>query len=254
LARMHLGLQDCLYLGNLEARRDWGHARDYVQAQWLMLQQDKPEDFVIATGEQHSVREFVECDARVLGIRIEWRGAGIDAHGLVADAPGDSALRPGQRIVAIDPRYHRPAEVETLLGDASKARAQLGWSPTIPFEDLVTEMMEADLALARRDTLVGESGYQVPRHHECTPCTPIRGSTSPGIAAWWDPPSSAACAPVASAISCSATGRIWICRTRPGWNRSSGRSDRSTCFLRPPRQGESTPTSPTLPSSSTRTW
>ena len=166
LARMHLGLQDCLYLGNLEARRDWGHARDYVQAQWLMLQQDIPEDFVIATGKQHSVREFVECAARVLGIRIEWRGAGVDAHGLVADAPGDSALRPGQRIVAIDPRYHRPAEVETLLGDASKARAQLGWSPTIPFEDLVTEMMEADLALARRDTLVGESGYQVPRHHE----------------------------------------------------------------------------------------
>jgi GDPmannose 4,6-dehydratase len=166
LARMHLGLQDCLYLGNLDARRDWGHARDFVEAQWLMLQHDHAEDFVIATGVQHSVREFVEQAATCLGVAIEWRGTGTDTHGVIASAPADSALREGQIIVAIDPRYHRPAEVETLLGDASKARDQLGWIPATSFDELVSEMMASDLDIARRDALVERSGFRVAHHHE----------------------------------------------------------------------------------------
>ncbi len=166
LARIHLGQQDCLYLGNLDARRDWGHARDYVEAQWLMLQQDQPEDFVIATGEQHSVRDFVTRAAREIGIDIDWRGTGSDAHGVIASAAPDSAAKPGQRIVAIDPRYFRPAEVDTLLGDPSKAKARLGWQARTPFADLVREMMQADLALARRDALVADAGYHAPMHHE----------------------------------------------------------------------------------------
>ena len=166
LARIHLGLQDCLHLGNLDARRDWGHARDYVEAQWLMLQQDQPEDFVIATGVQHSVRDFVTSAAGEIGIGIDWRGEGRDAHGVVASAPGDSAAKPGQRIVAIDPRYFRPAEVDTLLGDPSKAKAKLGWRARTPFAELVREMMQADLDLARRDALVADAGYRAPNHHE----------------------------------------------------------------------------------------
>jgi GDPmannose 4,6-dehydratase len=160
LARIHLGLQDCLYLGNLDARRDWGHARDYVEMQWLMLQQPQPEDYVIATGVQHSVREFVEHAARNIGISVEWRDDGAAEYGVVGTAPEDSAVKRGQRIVAIDPRYYRPAEVETLLGDASKAREQLGWSPRIGFAELVQEMMQADLSLARRDALVVDAGYR----------------------------------------------------------------------------------------------
>jgi GDPmannose 4,6-dehydratase len=160
LARIHLGLQDCLYLGNLDARRDWGHARDYVEMQWLMLQQPQPEDYVIATGVQHSVREFVEHAARNIGISVEWRDDGAAECGVVGTAPEDSAVKRGQRIVAIDPRYYRPAEVETLLGDASKAREQLGWSPRIDFAELVQEMMQADLSLARRDALVVGAGYR----------------------------------------------------------------------------------------------
>lgn len=166
LARIHLGLQDCLYLGNLNARRDWGHAQDYVEAQWLMLQQPQPEDFVIATGEQHSVRDFVERAAGELGIALEWRGTGTDEHAIVTSAPGGSTVKPGQRIVAIDPRYYRPAEVDTLLGDASKARAKLGWTARTGFEDLVREMMAADLSLAQRDALVSQSGFRVAGHHE----------------------------------------------------------------------------------------
>ncbi|MGD9583355.1 MAG: GDP-mannose 4,6-dehydratase [Lysobacterales bacterium] len=166
LARMHLGLQDCLYLGNLEARRDWGHARDYVEAMWRMLQQPQPEDFVIATGEQHAVRDFVAQAAAELAVEIDWRGSGADQHGVVSRAPADSAIRPGQRIVAIDPRYFRPAEVDTLLGDPAKARRLLGWSPTTPFAELVREMMAADLADARRDALVSEAGFRAPSHHE----------------------------------------------------------------------------------------
>ncbi|TXH19820.1 MAG: GDP-mannose 4,6-dehydratase, partial [Gammaproteobacteria bacterium] len=159
LARIHLGLQDCLHLGNLGARRDWGHARDYIEMQWLMLQQPEPEDYVIATGEQHSVRQFVEQAAAELGIAIEWRGEGADEHGIVAGAPAGSRASHGQRIVAIDPRYYRPAEVDTLLGDASKARVKLGWKPQISFGELVREMMQADLALARRDALIADAGY-----------------------------------------------------------------------------------------------
>ena len=166
LARMHLGLQDCLYLGNLDARRDWGHARDYVEAQWLMLQQEHPEDYVIATGVQHSVRDFVSRAAQALGITIEWRGNGPEAHGVVSAAPPESALRPGQRIVAIDPRYYRPSEVETLLGDATRARTELGWTARTSFGELVAEMMQADLAHAMRDALVERSGYRVTQHHE----------------------------------------------------------------------------------------
>ena len=166
LARIHLGLQDCLYLGNLGARRDWGHARDYVEMQWRMLQQDTPEDYVIATGVQHSVRDFVTRAAGELGVEIDWQGAGADERGIVRRAPADSAMKPGQCITAIDPRYFRPAEVETLLGDPRKAREKLGWIPTTSFEELVAEMMHEDLKLAQRDALVTEAGYRAPNHHE----------------------------------------------------------------------------------------
>jgi GDPmannose 4,6-dehydratase len=166
MARIHLGLQDCLYLGNLGARRDWGHARDYVEMQWRMLQQDEPEDYVIATGVQHSVRDFVTRAAGELGVEIDWQGSGQDERGLVRSAPAESAMKPGQCITAIDPRYFRPAEVETLLGDPRKAREKLGWTPTTTFEELVAEMMREDLNLARRDALVTEAGYRAPKNHE----------------------------------------------------------------------------------------
>ena len=166
LARIHLGLQDCLYLGNLEARRDWGHARDYVEAQWLMLQQDVAEDFVIATGVQHSVRDFVTHAATELGISIDWRGSGDAAHGVIASLPEDSAAKVGQRIVAIDPRYFRAAEVETLLGDPSKARDKLGWTARTTFAELVAEMMAEDLNLARRDALITNAGYRAMQRNE----------------------------------------------------------------------------------------
>ncbi len=158
LARISLGLQDCLYLGNLEARRDWGHARDYVEAQWLMLQQDRADDYVVATGEQHSVREFVELAAAELGMAIRWRGSGVDEQGVERTT--------GKVIVAVDERYFRPTEVETLLGDARKARAQLGWSPKTAFGDLVAEMVREDLTLAERDEMVEREGYRVFRHYE----------------------------------------------------------------------------------------
>lgn len=166
LARIHLGLQECLYLGNLDARRDWGHARDYVEAQWLMLQQDAPEDYVIATGEQYSVRDFVDAAARELGLVLEWTGRGGDEQAVVANAPGDSQARPGQRIVAVDPRYYRPTEVDTLLGDASKARAKLGWSPRTGFAELVREMAASDLALAKRDALMLDAGFRAPESRD----------------------------------------------------------------------------------------
>ena len=153
LTRISMGLQNCVYLGNLEARRDWGHARDYVEAPWLMLQQERPQDFVIATGRQHSVRDFVEKTAIQLDMRIEWRGAGPDEVGV--------NRKTGQTVVRIDPRYFRPAEVDTLLGDASKARAELGWTARVGFDELVREMVESDLALARRDALVRREGYRV---------------------------------------------------------------------------------------------
>jgi len=157
LARIKLGLQECLYLGNLEARRDWGHARDYVEMQWLMLQQREPEDFVIATGEQHSIREFVEATARELDIALDWRGSGVDEKGY--DAFGNC-------IVRIDPHYLRPAEVDSLMGHAAKARTQLGWRPRVTFRELVREMAMADLQAAERDKLVKTNGYKVFAHHE----------------------------------------------------------------------------------------
>ena len=150
LARIKLGLQDCLYLGNLDARRDWGHARDFVEAQWLMLQQPEPRDLVIATGVQHSVRDFVDAAAKELGIVIQWRGKGADEKGYDAS---------GACIVAIDPRYIRPTEVDTLLGDASKAREILGWQPKVSFDELVAEMAREDLKSAERDALVARHGY-----------------------------------------------------------------------------------------------
>ncbi len=159
LARIHLGQQECLYLGNLDARRDWGHARDFIEAQWLMLQQPEAEDFVIATGEQHSVRDFVTLSARELGIEIDWQGQGEAEQGLVRSAPADSAVEPGQVITAVDPRYFRPAEVETLLGDASKARSKLGWTPRTSFSALVSEMMASDLKIARREAFIAQGGF-----------------------------------------------------------------------------------------------
>jgi GDPmannose 4,6-dehydratase len=157
MARIKLGLQDCLYLGNLNAKRDWGHARDFVEAQWLMLQQDEPEDYVIATGEQHSVREFVNAVARELDITITWNGSGLEEKGYQAD---------GKCIVGIDPRYFRPTEVETLLGDASKAKAKLGWSPKVTFNQLVGEMVSEDLKAAQRDELVKCHGHRPYDYHE----------------------------------------------------------------------------------------
>jgi GDPmannose 4,6-dehydratase len=157
LARIKVGLQDCLYLGNLEARRDWGHAKDFVEAQWLMLQQPQADDFVIATGEQHSVREFVEATASELGMQIKWKGKGAEEKGLDAE---------GRTVVAIDPRYYRPSEVDTLLGDASKARKQLGWKPRILFKELVAEMAREDLRDAERENLVKKHGYRTFDHHE----------------------------------------------------------------------------------------
>ncbi len=154
LAHIVLGMQDCLYLGNLDALRDWGHARDYVEMQWLMLQQDEPEDYVIATGQQHSVRDFVNLAAAELGVQLEWHGDGVEETGRVKSVVAGSepaSLKPGQVIVRVDPRYFRPAEVETLLGDATKARTQLGWQPQTPFAELVSEMVLADLELARRE-------------------------------------------------------------------------------------------------------
>jgi GDPmannose 4,6-dehydratase len=166
MARIHLGLQSCVYLGNLDARRDWGHARDYVEMQWLMLQQQHPEDFVIASGEQHSVREFVEYTAIELGITLEWVGSGDAEYGIVAAASAESRAQPGQKVVAIDRRYFRPAEVDTLLGDATKAREKLGWTPRTRFTELVGEMLRFDLEEARRDALIHSAGFQTPARHE----------------------------------------------------------------------------------------
>jgi GDPmannose 4,6-dehydratase len=158
LARIVTGLQDCIYLGNLDSRRDWGHARDYVVAQWLMLQQPQPEDFVIASGQQHSVREFVAAAADRLGMQIEWRGSGVTEEG--------RDTRTGRTVVKVDPRYFRPTEVDTLLGDAAKARRMLDWSPSVGFDALVQEMVAADLELAKRDALIAREGFRTYRHHE----------------------------------------------------------------------------------------
>ena len=167
LARIKLGLQECLYLGNLDAKRDWGHAKDYVKMQWLMLQQNAPEDFVIASGNQHSVREFVEAAAAELGIKISWQGSGLEETGTVEEVNIEGInLTPGDVIVRVDPRYFRPTEVDTLLGDASKAREELGWSPKISFQDLVAEMVAEDLKTAERDALVKRHGYNAYDYNE----------------------------------------------------------------------------------------
>jgi GDPmannose 4,6-dehydratase len=158
LARIHLGLESCLYLGNLDSLRDWGHARDYVRAQWLILQQPEPEDFVIATGEQHSVREFVTRAGAELGMSVEWRGSGLDEEGV--------DTKSGRTIVKVDPRYFRPTEVETLLGDATKARTKLGWKPEISFAQLVEEMVAEDLDIARRDAVIAREGFKTYKYRE----------------------------------------------------------------------------------------
>ncbi len=157
LARIKVGLQERLYLGNMDAQRDWGHARDYVEMQWRMLQQDEPRDYVIATGEQHSVREFVDLAASFLDMDLTWEGAGAEEKG---------KDKRGNEIVAVDPRYYRPTEVDSLLGDADKAKRELGWQPKITFKELVKEMVEADLKAAEKDALVRKHGYSVFNFHE----------------------------------------------------------------------------------------
>ncbi len=157
LARIKLGLQDCLYLGNMNSKRDWGHAQDYVEMQWLMLQQETPDDYVIATGRQFSVREFVSIAAADLGMTVQWQGEGVDETGVDGQ---------GRTIVRVDPRYFRPTEVETLLGDPSKAHAKLGWKPRISFEEMVREMVREDLKVAERDSLIREHGYRPMQGHE----------------------------------------------------------------------------------------
>jgi GDPmannose 4,6-dehydratase len=158
LTRIQVGLQETLHLGNLDSRRDWGHARDYVRAQWLMLQQATPEDFVIATGKQHSVRDFVTAAGARLGMRIEWQGSGVEEEGV--------DKKTGRTLVRIDPRYFRPTEVESLLGDPSKAKQKLGWAAEVTFDQLVTEMVAADLDAAKRDAMISKEGYKIYNHHE----------------------------------------------------------------------------------------
>ncbi|MEM7407771.1 MAG: GDP-mannose 4,6-dehydratase [Pseudomonadota bacterium] len=171
VARIVSGLQQRLYLGNLDALRDWGHARDYVRAQWLMLQRDDPRDYVIATGQQQSVRQFVEAAFAVAGVTLEWHGKGVDERGVVTSVVasndvGQPACKPGDTVVVVDPAYFRPTEVETLIGDASLAHEELGWQPEVAFPALVSEMVRADLTIANRDTLVRSRGFQSFTGHE----------------------------------------------------------------------------------------
>jgi GDPmannose 4,6-dehydratase len=168
LSQIALGLDACLYMGNMDAKRDWGHARDYVEMQWLMLQQETPEDFVIATGVQYTVRQFIEFTAQSLGFTLRWEGSGIDETGIVASIntntkvrAGEFAIQPGDIVVRIDPTYFRPAEVETLLGDPTKAREKLGWTPTTTLHEMIEEMVSADLDQARRHALLQREGFHV---------------------------------------------------------------------------------------------
>lgn len=163
LANIAQGLEKCLYMGNMDALRDWGHAKDYVRMQWMMLQQDKPEDFVIATGVQYSVRQFIEWSAAELGVTLRFEGSGVEERGIVEKVEGDKApaLKVGQTIVAIDPRYFRPSEVETLLGDPTKAKDKLGWVPEITAQEMCAEMVAADLTAAKRDAMLKREGYKV---------------------------------------------------------------------------------------------
>jgi GDPmannose 4,6-dehydratase len=158
LTRISVGLQETLHLGNLDSRRDWGHARDYVRAQWMMLQQQAPEDFVIATGKQYSVRDFVAAAGARLGMRIEWQGSGVEEEGV--------DKKTGRTLVRVDPRYFRPTEVETLLGDPTKAKQKLGWTAEVTFDQLVTEMVAADLDAAKRDAMISKEGYKIYNHNE----------------------------------------------------------------------------------------
>jgi GDPmannose 4,6-dehydratase len=157
LAQIKSGLQDCVYLGNLDAKRDWGHARDYVEMQWLMLQQERPEDFVIATGVQYTVREFVNAAAEAMDMKIEWRGKGLDEEGFDEK---------GRRVVSVDPRYFRPTEVSSLLGDATTARTKLGWKPKTTFREMITEMVASDLKRAERDRIMHQNGHKIHNQHE----------------------------------------------------------------------------------------
>jgi len=169
MARIALGLQDCLYLGNMNSLRDWGHARDYVEMQWLMLQQDKPEDFVIATGVQYSVRDFVNAAAKELGISLRWEGEGVDEIGIVESVRSEASTplpSPGDIVVRVDPRYFRPTEVDTLLGDPTNAREKLGWTPKTSFEELVAEMVRSDYEEAQRDELCTRHGFTTFNYHE----------------------------------------------------------------------------------------
>lgn len=168
LARISVGLQDCIYMGNIDALRDWGHAKDYVEMQWLMLQQDEPDDYVIATGVQYSVRDFIDFSARNLGIELRWQGSAESEVGVIASIRDESApnLKEGDVIVRIDPRYYRRTEVETLLGDPTKAKEKLGWYPTTTLDELVAEMVQEDLVLAERDALIKENGFKAFNYHE----------------------------------------------------------------------------------------
>ncbi len=166
LARIKSGLQEAVHLGNIDSKRDWGHAQDFVEAQWMILQQDSPDDFVIATGEQYSVRDFIEQAVENLGIKIGWEGSGIEEIGRVIENHDDSGPQAGDIVVRIDARYFRPTEVETLLGDASKAKEILGWQPRISFAQLVEEMIREDMDIAQRDSIVAKEGFKVFNHHE----------------------------------------------------------------------------------------
>jgi len=172
LSRIVLGLEDCLYLGNLDAKRDWGHARDYVEMQWLMLQQDEPDDYVIASGEQYSVRDFVNAACDELGVKLGWQGSDLDEKGIVDTLDASKAglkehsLQQGDVVVRVDPRYFRPAEVDSLLGDPTKARDKLGWKTRISFGELVAEMVREDLMLARRDELCKQEGFRTFKYYE----------------------------------------------------------------------------------------
>jgi GDPmannose 4,6-dehydratase len=166
-SRIALALQDKLYLGNLNSLRDWGHARDYVEAQWLILQHDEPDDFVIATGEQHSVRKFCELAFKEAGIELEWKGNGVDEKGILKSVESSiSHLKPGAVLVEIDPRYFRPTEVDTLLGNPNKAKRILGWESKTVFQDLVKEMVQADLMIAKRDQMCADSGFEIRNSYE----------------------------------------------------------------------------------------
>jgi GDPmannose 4,6-dehydratase len=166
VSRIKLGLQDRLYLGNLEAKRDWGHAKDYVRAMWLMLQQDKPDDFVIASGQQHSVRECVELAFKQAGMEIAWQGEGVKEEAVLVSADSDTQCAPGSVVISIDPDYYRPTEVPSLLGDASKAKEKLGWEPSIGFAELINEMVDEDLKHAAQEVLLRKRGYYTPNYFE----------------------------------------------------------------------------------------